>query len=123
LGKVQKVEAVSMHLGFADASGRQSVKEVAGSEFELDADIVIEALGFEPENIPTLFGEPDLAVSRWGTVDVNKETWMSNLDGVFAAGDIERGASLVVSCIKDARDASDAIHKYLRTQARVSAAE
>ncbi len=117
LGKVQKVEAIAMHLGVADGSGRQSVKEIEGSEFELDADMVIEALGFEPENIPTLFGEPELAVTRWGTVEVGQENWMTNLDGVFAAGDIERGASLVVSCIKDARDASDAIHKYLRAQA------
>jgi len=123
LGKVQKVEAIGMHLGFADADGRQSVKEVEGSEFELDADIVIEALGFEPEKIPALFGEPELAVSRWGTLEVDNNTWMTNLDGVFAAGDIERGASLVVNCIKDARDASDAIHQYLRTQARTSAAE
>lgn len=118
LGKVQKVEAVSMHLGVADGSGRQSVKEIEGSEFELDADMVIEALGFEPEDVPTLFGEPDLAVTRWGTLDVNKKTWMTSIDGVFAAGDIERGASLVVNCINDAREASDQVHKYLRAQAR-----
>lgn len=122
LGKVQKVEAVSMHLGVADGSGRQSVKEIEGSEFELDCDLVIEALGFEPEDIPTLFGEPELAVSRWGTVEVDDQTWMTNLDGVFAAGDIERGASLVVNCIRDARDASDEVHKYLRAQARASQA-
>jgi glutamate synthase (NADPH/NADH) small chain len=123
LGKVQKVEAVSMHLGISDGSGRQNVKEIEGSEFEIDADIVIEALGFEPEDIPTLFGEPELAVSRWGTVEVDADTWMTNLDGVFAAGDIERGASLVVSCINDARIASDEVHKYLRAKARASAAE
>lgn len=122
LGKVQKVEAVGMHLGVADGSGRQSVKEIEGSEFELDADIVIEALGFSPEDIPTLFGEPELAVSRWGTVEVDEETWMTSIDGVFAAGDIERGASLVVSCIKDARDASDEIHNYLRATASASKA-
>ncbi|WP_028878256.1 NAD(P)-dependent oxidoreductase [Terasakiella pusilla] len=122
LGKVQKVEAVSMHLGVADGSGRQSVKEIEGSEFELDADMVIEALGFEPEDVPTLFGEPDLAVTRWGTLDVNKKTWMTSIDGVFAAGDIERGASLVVNCINDAREASDQVHKYLRAQARAGVA-
>ena len=119
-GKVQKVQAIGMHLGVADGSGRQSVKEIEGSEFELDADIVIEALGFSPENIPVLFGEPDLGVSRWGTVEVDSETKMTNLDGVFAAGDIERGASLVVWAIRDARDASDQIHEYLRAKARVA---
>lgn len=122
LGKVQKVEAISMHLGVADNSGRQSVKEIEGSEFDLDADMVIEALGFEPEDVPTLFGEPDLAVTRWGTLDVNKNTWMTSIDGVFAAGDIERGASLVVNCINDAREASDEVHKYLRAQARAGVA-
>lgn len=122
LGKVQKVEAVSMHLGVADGSGRQSVTEIKGSNFELDADIVIEALGFSPEDVPTLFGEPELAVTRWGTLKVSKKTWMTNLDGVFAAGDIERGASLVVNCIRDARDASDAIHQYLRAAAKASVA-
>lgn len=122
LGKVQKVQAIGMHLGVADGSGRQSVKEIEGSEFELDADIVIEALGFEPENIPVLFGEPDLGVSRWGTVEIDEETKMTNLDGVFAAGDIQRGASLVVWAIRDARDASDQIHEYLRTIARAGQA-
>jgi len=122
LGKVQKVQAIGMHLGVADGSGRQSVKEIEGSEFELDADIVIEALGFEPENIPVLFGEPDLGVSRWGTVEIDSETKMTNLDGVFAAGDIQRGASLVVWAIRDARDASDQIHEYLRTKARAGQA-
>jgi len=122
LGKVQKVEATKMGLCVADGSGRQSVKEVEGSEFELDADIVIEALGFEPENLPTLFGEPDLAVSKWGTVEIDEQTKMTNLDGVFAAGDIQRGASLVVWAIRDGREAADEIHTYLRAQAKQSIA-
>jgi len=121
-GHVQKVQAIAMHLGVADGSGRQNVKQIEGSQYEIDADIVIEALGFEPENIPTLFGEPDLAVSRWGTVEIDEETKMTNLDGVFAAGDIQRGASLVVWAIRDARDASDQIHEFLRAKARVSQA-
>lgn len=122
LGHVQKVEAVSMHLGVADGSGRQSVKPVEGSEFELDADMVIEALGFEPEDLPVLFGEPELAVSRWGTVEIDENTKMTNLDGVFACGDIQRGASLVVWAIRDAQDASEQIHQYLRAKARVAKA-
>ena len=106
-----------MHLGIADGSGRQSVKPIDGSDFELDADIVIEALGFGPENIPTLFDEPDLKVSRWGTIEIDEETKMTSLDGVFAAGDIQRGASLVVWAIRDAQDAVEEMHQLFAQNA------
>ena len=74
------------------------------------------ALGFEPENLVHNFNVPELNVTRWGTLRVNKPAMMTNIDGVFAAGDIVRGASLVVWAIKEGRDASAAIHRYLRTQ-------
>jgi glutamate synthase (NADPH) small chain len=114
---VRKVRAYRIHLGVADASGRQTPQVIEGSAFNLDADLVIKALGFDPEDLPTLFGAPDLKISRWGTVSINFRTMMTNLDGVFAAGDIVRGASLVVWAIRDGRDVADHIHGYLRAKA------
>jgi len=110
---VSGVKAIRMRLGAADASGRRSPEAVPGSEFTLEADIVIKALGFDPEDLPRLFGAPELDVSRWGTVHIDFRTMMTNLEGVFAAGDIVRGASLVVWAIRDGRDAADAMHSYL----------
>ena len=82
---------------------------------------MIKALGFDPEDLPALFGAPDLAVTRWGTLKVDLRTMMTNLDGVFAAGDIVRGASLVVWAIRDGRDAADAIHSYIASARRARA--
>jgi NADPH-dependent glutamate synthase beta chain and related oxidoreductases len=78
--------------------------------------MVIKALGFDPENLPKLFGCNELKVSKWGTIKTDFYTMETNLPGVFAAGDIIRGASLVVWAIKDGRDAADSIEKYLKTK-------
>ena len=83
------------------------------SEFILKADIIIKALGFDPENLPNLFQEKDLKVSTWGTIKVDFDTMETNLPGVFAAGDIIRGASLVVWAIRDGREAANSIKNYL----------
>jgi glutamate synthase (NADPH/NADH) small chain len=123
-GSVNAVRAQRVHLGVADASGRQTPTIIPDSSFTLDADMVIEALGFEPEDITTLFDEPGLAVSSWGTRAVDDETMMTSMDGVYAAGDIVRGASLVVWAIRDARIAAQAIDRQLHaktTDARVAA--
>lgn len=116
---VTGVRAIRMRLGTPDASGRQSPEEIPGGDFDRPAQLVVKALGFEPENLPELWSAPDLKVTRWGTVKADVRNQMTNLDGVFAAGDIVRGASLVVWAIKDGRDAADAIHRYL--QAKVGA--
>lgn len=116
---VSGVRAIRMRLGAPDASGRQSPEEIPGGDFDRPAQLVLKALGFEPENLPQLWSAPDLKVTRWGTVKADVRNQMTNLDGVFAAGDIVRGASLVVWAIKDGRDAADAIHRYL--QAKVGA--
>ena len=116
-GQVSGVRAARMRLGLPDASGRQSVDRVEGSEFTLAADLVIKALGFDPEELPTLWGEPALGVSRWGTLKVDHRTFMTSLPGVFAAGDIVRGASLVVWAIRDGRDAARSIDRYLAERA------
>jgi len=116
--KLEAVQAHRMHLGVADVTGRQTPEPIPDSSFRLDADIAIEALGFDPEDLPTLFGAPELSVTKWGTVQVEEPSRMTALDGVFAAGDIYRGASLVVWAIKDGRDAAASIHDYLQNRAR-----
>ncbi|MBP2314207.1 NAD(P)-dependent oxidoreductase [Azospirillum soli] len=119
---VTGVRAVRIHLGVADATGRQTPQVIEGSEFTVDADLVIKALGFEPEDLPSMFGEADLKVTRWGTLLIDHRTKMTNLEGVFAAGDIVRGASLVVWAIRDGRDAAEGIHAYAQAKAAVPVA-
>ncbi|MCB2010281.1 MAG: NAD(P)-dependent oxidoreductase [Geminicoccaceae bacterium] len=114
---VRAVRAVRMRLGTPDATGRQRPEPVEGSAHDIDADLVIEALGFDPEDVPAMFGEPALKVTRWGTVTVDWNSMMTSLDGVFAAGDIVRGASLVVWGVRDGRDAATSIHHYLQNRA------
>jgi glutamate synthase (NADPH/NADH) small chain len=118
---VSGVRAIRMRLGAPDASGRQSPEEIPGGDFDRPAQLVLKALGFEPENLPDAWSAPDLKVTRWGTVKADVRNQMTNLDGVFAAGDIVRGASLVVWAIKDGRDAADAIHRYLQAKVGASA--
>jgi glutamate synthase (NADPH/NADH) small chain len=115
-GDVAGVRAQRMRLGLPDASGRQTPQPIENSSVVHDADLVIKALGFDPEDLPTLFGEPSLPVSRWGTLRVDWKTMMTAMDGVFAAGDIVRGASLVVWAIRDGRDAAAAIHKFIENR-------
>jgi glutamate synthase (NADPH/NADH) small chain len=114
---VEAVRAVTMRLGPADPSGRQSPEPVEGSSHAIEADLVIKALGFDPEDVSALFDAPRLKVSRWGTIRVDYSTMMTSLNGVFAAGDIIRGASLVVWAIRDARDAAAAMHGFLQRKA------
>ena len=117
-GTVEAVRAHRMRLGAPDASGRQSPEIVPGSAFRLEADLVIKALGFDPEDLPDLFGCEDLKVSRWGTISIACKTMMStSLPRVFAAGDIVRGDSLEDWGIRDGRDAAQGIHRYLSAQA------
>ena len=111
--RVEAVQAHRMRLGAPDASGRQSPEVVPDSTFRLPADLVIKALGFDPEPIPDLFGEPALKVSRWGTITIDWDTMATSLPGVFAGGDIVRGASLVVWGVRDGRDAAEGIHAWL----------
>ncbi len=122
LGKnsVEQVEVNKMKLGDPDSSGRKKPIIELGSEFKLPADLVIRSLGFDPENLPKLFNANDLAISRLGTIKIDLQTMQTNIDGVFAAGDIVRGASLVVWAIKDGRDAAAQIEKYLRDKSEKS---
>src|SRR5690606_3003746 len=96
-------------LGAPDATGRQTPEEIEGSEETLKADLVIKALGFEPEELPRLWGVEDLKVTRQGTIRTHFRTHQTSLPGVYAVGDIARSASLVVWAIRDGREAADAI--------------
>jgi glutamate synthase (NADPH) small chain len=116
--QVKQVAVAGMRLGAPDASGRRSPEVDPGRKFDLPADMVIKALGFDPEELPHLFGSPDLSVTRWGTLRVDHQTMMTSLPGVFAAGDIVRGASLVVWGIRDGRDVSDQMAKWLKVKAK-----
>ena len=111
--KVTGVRALKMHLGLPDATGRQQVETMPGSGYVEPADLVIKALGFDPEDLPAMFGEPALTTTRWGTLKVDHRTMMTSIPGVFAAGDIVRGASLVVWAIRDGRDVADRIAAYV----------
>ncbi len=119
---VTGVRTVKMHLGLPDATGRQQVAPIEGSHFIEPASLVIKALGFDPEDLPRAFGEPDLPVSRWGTLKVHHKTFMTELPGVFAGGDIVRGASLVVWGIRDGRDAAEQIETYIKSKAQLAQA-
>jgi glutamate synthase (NADPH/NADH) small chain len=116
-GTVERVQVSKMRLGAPDASGRRAPENDPQGDFTLDADLVITALGFEAEDLPLLFGAADLNVTRWGTIRVDHNTQMTNLDGVFAIGDIVRGASLVVWAIRDGRDVTQHMHNYLKSKA------
>ena len=120
LGKdeVESVEVDKIILGEPDSSGRKKPVIQPGSEFKLSTNFVIRSLGFDPENLPKLFNSKELSVSEWGTLKIDLNSMQTNLDGVFAAGDIVRGASLVVWAIKDGRDAAVQIKKYLEEKGR-----
>jgi glutamate synthase (NADPH/NADH) small chain len=119
---VRAVSVQRMRLGAPDATGRRSPNVMEGADYEEPAELVIKALGFEPENLPTLWDVDALEVTRWGTIKADFTTGKTALDGVFAVGDIVRGASLVVWAIKDGRDSADALLEHLN-QTRAIAAE
>jgi glutamate synthase (NADPH/NADH) small chain len=120
-GSVSGVRAVRMRLGAPDATGRQTPEEVAGSDETLKADLAIKALGFEPEDLPKLWGTDGLEVTRWGTIKADFRTKQTSLPGVYAVGDIVRGASLVVWAIRDGREAADAIMDQFNAASAVAA--
>ena len=114
--KVEELVVNKIKLGEADDSGRRKPEIQKDSNFNIKVDIVIKALGFDPEDLPKLFGSDDLQVTKWGTLKTDFDTMETSLPGVFAAGDIVRGASLVVWAIKDGRDAAASIKKFLENK-------
>jgi glutamate synthase (NADPH) small chain len=118
---VDGVMVQRMRLGAPDATGRQSPEIIEGADYLEPADLVVQALGFEPEALPTLWGVPELKVTRWGTIKADFRTHATSLTGVYAAGDIVRGAALVVWAIRDGREAAEAILGYLNQTGAVAA--
>ena len=106
---VEGVMVQKMRLGVPDATGRQAPEVIEGADYVEDADLVVKALGFEPEDLPQLWGTEGLEVTRWGTVKAEFTTGATSLPGVYAVGDIVRGASLVVWAIRDGRDCAEAV--------------
>ena len=123
LGKdtVSHVRTGRNQLGRPAASGRQTPQEIPNSHVNIEADLVLKALGFDPEDLPRMFEASDLGVTGWGTLKIDWKNMMTSLDGVFAAGDIVRGASLVVWAVRDGRDAAERIHSYLAARAIAAA--
>jgi len=111
-GCVARLRLIRTAPGAADASGRSSVSAVPGSEFELEADWVVQALGFAPLPCPHTGDFADLAINEWGGLVVD-DGQMTNLPGVFAGGDLVRGPSLVLHAVRDARRAAAQIGTYL----------
>ena len=122
--KILSILVEKMKLGEPDSSGRKKPEPISNSEFEMKADMAINALGFDPENLPKLFNDQNLLLSKWGTIKINYQTMETNTPGIFSAGDIVRGASLVVWAIKDGREAAVSISKYLelKLQKKIKAA-
>ena len=119
--EVTSVKVQQMRLGAPDATGRRAPEVIDGADFDEPADLVIKALGFEPEDLPRLWGVEGLEVTRWGTVKADFGTHATSLEGVYAVGDIVRGASLVVWAIRDGREAADSVLDYLSAGAKVAA--
>jgi len=114
--KISSIIVEKNKLGKPDPSGRKQPEPIPNSDFEVKADMAIKALGFDPEDLPKLFNNSNLSVSKWGTIKINMKSMETNLSGVFAAGDIVRGASLVVWAIRDGRDAAASMQKYLENK-------
>ncbi len=110
-----------MKLGVPDSGGRRAPEAIPGKTETRPADLVIKALGFDAEDLPKLFDAPDLAVTPHGSLRVPRGTYTTTCEGVFAGGDIVRGASLVVWAVKDGMDAAEAIHRWLEQRALASA--
>ena len=121
--KVEKIIVDQIKLGDPDETGRRKPQVQEGSSYETKADMVIKALGFDPEDLPNLFDSSELQVTKWGTIKTDFDTMETNIKGVFAAGDIVRGASLVVWAIRDGRDAATQIEKYLKSKSNKNDSE
>jgi len=113
-GRVRGLRCVRMQLGEPDDTGRRGPEVIPGSEFELQAEIIVTAIGY---NVDPEWGEAveTMTRDRWGRLVVDPDTMGTNLDGVFAGGDDVNGADLVVTALADAHRAAESMHEYLRS--------
>lgn len=119
--KVDSARCVRMELGEPDASGRRRPRAVRGSDFEIPADVILVAYGFDPVPFPRLSDLPEIEVNSWGAI-VTDENQMTNVPGVFSGGDAVRGPSLVVHAVRDGRKAAAGIHRYLMARRKEAVA-
>ncbi len=121
--RVKGLECLRMELGEPDASGRRSPKPIRGSEFVVECDFVIAAIGQNTKvqelvdgRIPNFlpFGEI-LNLTRWQTIQVNDKTFETSVEGVFSGGDVVTGAATAIEAIAAGRKAAHAIDTYIRT--------
>lgn len=111
-GKAVAVEVVKTSLGAKDESGRQRMEEVKGSEYRVNADVVIMSLGFDPL-VPSFLAENGIETNSWGGIVINEQTHETTTAGVYAGGDCFRGADLVVTAAYDGREAARSIIESL----------
>ena len=114
-GRVNRMRVVRMGLGEPDASGRRRPMVIEGSEFDLDVDLVIVAVGVSPNPlVPASL--PGLNVSRWGTIIVDEDKMQTSIPEMFAGGDIVRGGATVILAMGDGRRAAEHMHSFLMTK-------
>ncbi len=111
-GGVRGIECIHMELGEPDAKGRRKPVPIEGSNFEIEADLVILAFGFDGSAVPAADGPRR---TGWGTYVVNDDG-TTTVPGVFAGGDVVRGPDLVVTALYDGRRIAESIDRYLRNQ-------
>lgn len=113
-GRIKAMECLKMKLGEPDASGRRRPIPIEGSEFTMDIDLAVIAIGQSPNPlIPQT--TPGLKVGKWGNIEVNWETMETSMKGVYAGGDIIRGGATVILAMGDGRIAARGMDKYLRS--------
>jgi glutamate synthase (NADPH/NADH) small chain len=116
-GKVEKAKAVRLHFGPKDVvTGQRQMKEIPNSEFEIKADLVLLAMGFLGPYKDNLIEELNISTDQRSNVSTNSD-YMTNVEGIFAAGDMRRGQSLVVWAISEGRKAAESVDKYLQRKA------
>lgn len=119
--RIEGIRIQTMRLGGVGLTGRRDVEPICGDVKVMESDLVILALGFDPEDLRAKWRLPELGVTRWGTVQTRPGQYETNLPGVFAGGDIVRGASLVVWAIRDGQEAAEAMHNYLGARSEAEA--
>jgi glutamate synthase (NADPH/NADH) small chain len=113
-GAVKKLHAVRLEYGEKDPlTGRRAMKEIPGSDFEIECDLVFLAMGFLGPVAEGMINDTGILLDERGNVKTGSD-YMSNIDGIFSAGDMRRGQSLVVWAINEGRSAAEAVHSWLR---------
>ncbi len=111
--RVTGVECIRMQLGKIDQSGRRRPEPQKGTEFTIELDTLMPAIGQEPD-ISFVSNSPGLEVSKWQTIEANPETLVTGVPGVFAGGDVVSGPNTVTNAMGHGKKAAEFIHKYLR---------